>query len=323
MDDISHGALGAACAHILLGKKNNQIPWQAGAIAAIAPDIDVFFRLFSQDPMSGELWHRNFTHSLIFIPLGGLLVALALICFAHFRAHWRLTIAASLIGYSTHALLDACTSYGTLLFWPWSDARVSWDVISIIDPVFTLPLVLGTLWSVLNHERKFAMMSVLFAACFLVFNTFQHQRALDALAVYAKQQKYNLSKVRALPALTSSTRWRMIGEQNTCFFIGEAITSLWKASYINPIDQVLAFSKNTIPFKLSAGQTKDLATFSWFASNYLIIANHKPLTLADGRYTMGKNPIYSLWGVQFIPGQKHVNKIGAIPLNERCKIPQN
>lgn len=317
MDDITHGAIGAACAQIIFGRKNKQIPWKAGAIAAIAADLDIFIR-FGQGPMSTEVWHRNLTHALIFIPLGGLLVALALICFSHFRKHWQVTIGSCFIGYSTHGLLDACTSYGTVLYWPWSDARVSWDVISIIDPVFTLPLLLGTIWSVLNHERKFAVMSLIFAVLFLVFNTVQHQRALNGVEEFAKQQKLFLTHIRAIPVLTSSTVWRVIAKNKNCFLIAEALTPLWRERKVIPIEQVLSFSKIMVPFKLSAGQERDLAIFSWFTDNYLVVANNNPLMIADGRYTMGYNPIFSLWGIQLVPKQDHISKLGRTPISERC-----
>ena len=43
----------------------------------------------------------------------------------------------SFLGYFSHGLLDACTSYGTVLFWPLSNQRVGLNIISIIDPLFT------------------------------------------------------------------------------------------------------------------------------------------------------------------------------------------
>ncbi|MDB2316436.1 metal-dependent hydrolase, partial [Luminiphilus sp.] len=33
----------------------------------------------------------------------------------------------ALVGYATHGLLDACTTYGTMLLWPFSDARIAWS----------------------------------------------------------------------------------------------------------------------------------------------------------------------------------------------------
>ena len=45
----------------------------------------------------------------------------------------------STIGYATHGIIDSLTSYGTQLFWPFSNDRFATNTISIIDPLFTLP----------------------------------------------------------------------------------------------------------------------------------------------------------------------------------------
>ena len=113
-----------------------------GGLAGMAADLDILINS-SHDPMLILLYHRYFTHSLLFIPLGGLLVTLGLMLFKRFRAHWRLTYLAALIGYATHGILDAFTSYDTVLYWPFTNMRVSWDIISIIDPFITIPLILS------------------------------------------------------------------------------------------------------------------------------------------------------------------------------------
>ena len=45
----------------------------------------------------------------------------------------------------THVLLDALTSYGTQLFWPLTSAPVAISSIFIIDPLYTLPLLLAVI----------------------------------------------------------------------------------------------------------------------------------------------------------------------------------
>ena len=43
----------------------------------------------------------------------------------------------------THPLLDAFTVYGTQILLPFSDYPVGWSTLFIIDPLYTLPLVVG------------------------------------------------------------------------------------------------------------------------------------------------------------------------------------
>ena len=100
-------------------------------------------------------FHRQFTHSLVFIPVGALLVFLALRAVANrikirglatVRRTWPVD------GLCHHGLLDSCTSYGTQLFWPFSDARVAWDTMSIVDPLFTIPLLVFVITARTRHR---------------------------------------------------------------------------------------------------------------------------------------------------------------------------
>ena len=78
MDPVTQGALGAAASVALLGRRS---PVSAPALAAMgwlggmAADLDVLIRS-SSDPLLAIEYHRHFTHSLAFVPLGGLIVAL-------------------------------------------------------------------------------------------------------------------------------------------------------------------------------------------------------------------------------------------------------
>lgn len=98
----------------------------AGLLCGLAPDLDVLVSS-STDPLLPLEYHRQFTHSLIFIPVGGLICALVL--YLLFARHRSLSFGATYLyctlGYATHALLDSCTTYGTLLLWPFSDMRVA------------------------------------------------------------------------------------------------------------------------------------------------------------------------------------------------------
>ncbi|KTC82727.1 metal-dependent hydrolase [Legionella cincinnatiensis] len=317
MDPVTHAALGASCSQAILGKYSKHIPWKVGALAAMAPDLDIFIR-FKNNPLSLELWHRNFTHSFLFIPLGGILVALFFLCFSRYRACWKVTVCAALVGYATHGLLDALTSYGTVLLWPMSYKRISWDIIAIVDPMFTIPLILGIAWSVIHQDQKGVRLGLLFAGTFLLFNSIQHQRALQSIQAFATQQKLRLTSIRAMPALASSFYWRVIAKNNHCLIIKEVHTPLLKRSSIMSVAQIPLFS-NRSSASFTPGQQRDLALFSWFSDNYVVVAKQAPLILADGRYTLGNSPLYSLWGIEFLPRKEHITKLSSILLHEHCE----
>ncbi len=146
MDPVTQGLLGAALPQA--GSKASTIASAGllGFLSGMAADLDVLIRS-SNDSLLFLEYHRQFTHSLIFIPFGGALCALVLHQLLGRRrglAFYQSWIFCTL-GYATHALLDSCTTYGTQLLWPFSDERIAWNTISIIDPLFTLPLLLAVL----------------------------------------------------------------------------------------------------------------------------------------------------------------------------------
>ena len=117
MDPVSQGALGAIFAQTVSNKKKLLVGSIIGCLAGLAPDLDIFIRS-SSDPLLKLEFHRQFTHALVFIPIGALLVtAFARMLFKKFL-NWKETYFCCFVGYATHGLLDACTSYGTQLFWP-------------------------------------------------------------------------------------------------------------------------------------------------------------------------------------------------------------
>ena len=119
----------------------------AGALAGLAPDADILIGS-TTDPLLAIEHHRGFTHALIFVPAGAALVAALWLLGTEWRerGRWLALWAAAGISYLSHVLLDAATSYGTRLFWPFSDERAGWDWIAIVDPAFTVPLLVGLGW---------------------------------------------------------------------------------------------------------------------------------------------------------------------------------
>ena len=145
MDPISQAALGAIAPQSAAHKtKRDSLGLLRigliGALAGMAPDLDVLIQS-STDPLLQLEYHRQFTHSLIFIPVGAALCALAFWPFFKKHMSYQQIWLIATLGYGTHGLLDACTTYGTLLLWPFSDARIAWNTISVVDPKPTLVLV--------------------------------------------------------------------------------------------------------------------------------------------------------------------------------------
>ena len=116
MDPISQGVLGAAFAQTRGPKQMLAKAAAIGAIAGMVPDLDVLIRS-STDPLLAVEFHRHFTHSLFFIPIGGLLCSLLLypLLGKRWQLSYRQTLVWCMIGFATHGLLDGFTTFGTKL----------------------------------------------------------------------------------------------------------------------------------------------------------------------------------------------------------------
>ena len=131
LDIVTQGLLGATLAQASAGKNEARIATLIGFSSALLADADTLIRSAS-DPLLNIEFHRHFTHSLIFIPIGGLLAAVILWPFLRRHITFKRLFFYALLGYATSGLLDACTSYGTQLLWPFSDERIAWRIIAIV-----------------------------------------------------------------------------------------------------------------------------------------------------------------------------------------------
>lgn len=315
MDPITHGLLGASCSQVFLYKYDKHNAWIVGGLAAMAPDLDVFIQS-SDNPLLLFLFHRHFTHSLLFIPMGALIVTLGLMIFKRFRLNWKTTFLAAIIGYSTHGLLDACTTYGTVLLWPFSDSRISWDIVSIIDPFVTIPLCLGLVWAIVFDQRKAIMIAFTFLGSFFLFNIVQHHRAMTLVQQQLVQLGVKPEQVRALPKFLSSTQWRGISFDNDHVYVIDVSTPLFRNSYPQLSKKYRHFTQADLPdyVKKSPTLLNDFFIFNWFTDGFLIEANQTPLLLSDGRFLTDNKAELSIWSIQFSPKQKHVQRITTLPI---------
>jgi inner membrane protein len=142
MDSLTQAALGAAVGVATMGRRT--APWKAaawGAAWGTLPDLDAF--IDHGDPVSNMTLHRGHSHALFWLTLAApLLGALA----ARLNGEWALRRRwwlAAWLALVTHPLLDWMTVYGTQLLRPFTDTPYAIGSIFIIDPLYTLPLLVG------------------------------------------------------------------------------------------------------------------------------------------------------------------------------------
>tara|TARA_S200000501_G_C20823598_1_gene743987 strand:+ start:848 stop:1900 length:1053 start_codon:yes stop_codon:yes gene_type:complete len=142
MDSLTQIVLGASVAEATLGKKIGNKAIILGAIAGTIPDLDIITRFFVDD-LSASVMHRGFSHSLIFPFIAAPILAWILkkIYSRYSDVSFNDWFKMFFLAIITHPLLDAQTTWGTQLFWPF-EWRVAIENIFIIDPIYTLPFLI-------------------------------------------------------------------------------------------------------------------------------------------------------------------------------------
>jgi membrane-bound metal-dependent hydrolase YbcI (DUF457 family)/uncharacterized membrane protein len=175
MDTITHGIAGA-----LIGKafcsgdsmfppkpmSRARITTWALMVGAIFPDSDVLRDMLSKDPLLIITWHRSYTHSLLMLPLFALALA-GITRWVAKKFGWEAPSYAALtgiyaIGIASHILLDLVTTFGTMVWSPWSWSRPAWDLLFIVDFTMTgillIPQLLGWVHRDEKHAKRRAVM---------------------------------------------------------------------------------------------------------------------------------------------------------------------
>ncbi|MCK5809448.1 MAG: metal-dependent hydrolase [Cocleimonas sp.] len=300
MDPITQGALGALFAQTQAKSKQLGKAIIIGGLAGMAPDLDVLIRS-STDPLLALELHRHFTHSLFFIPIGGLICSLLFYPLLGKRWHisYLQTLLWCVIGFATHALLDGCTSYGTQLLWPLSNERFSWSFISIIDPLFTLPLLFLIYLAFKKDNRYYVNIALIWMCFYLALGYLQHQRALTLGAQLAKDRGHLPIRLKAKPSFANLVVWKIIYETEGNFHIdavkaGLFETKIWKGETLAKLD-----IKRDFPWlDTNSQQAKDIERFRWFSDDFLSIDPTNPLRIIDMRYSLVPNTVTALWGIE-------------------------
>lgn len=302
MDPLTQGLLGAAAAQALLGHRFRRA-WLVGAVGGMAPDLDVLISSGS-DPLLAVEYHRQLTHSLAFIPVGGAVAALPWMAARRLRRRWRTVLAASVAGYATHGLLDAFTTYGTQLFWPFSSHRVAWSSISIIDPLFTLALLAGVALAARRGTRRPAALALLFGALYIGTGAIQRERALAAQERIAAARGHERTRAEAFPTLGNLLVWRSLYESGDSLYADRIRVGPWGAARWTPGSAVERADEGGLSQaeRSDPRVARDFRRFRWFSSGWVARAPDDPTVIGDVRYSLRTTSFDPIWGVRFHPG---------------------
>lgn len=297
MDPFSQGVLGAACALPAARRPTLVAAGWVGGLSAMTPDLDLLIRSGS-DPLLAIEFHRHFTHSLAFAPFGALLCTLLLYPLFKRLLSFRACYGFSLLGFASHGLLDACTAYGTLWLWPFSDSRIAWDLISVVDPLFTLPLFFCVVAGAFMRRPILAVTGIAWGIAYVGMGYVQHERAVAASKTLAVERGHTPAMIAAMPSFGNLLLWKTIYADDGQFFV-DAVRASWGIKTFTGVDRPILDIARDFPWLDSASQqARDVERFRRFADGYIAVDPDRSNRIVDLRYSLVPNSANAFWGIE-------------------------
>lgn len=299
MDPLTQGVLGASLSQSASRKQNLVVAGVLGLLSGLAPDLDALIKSQS-DPLLALEFHRQFTHSLFFIPIGSLICALALHHLIakrrglSFKQSWLFCA----LGYGTHALLDACTTYGTQLLWPLTNARFAWNTISIIDPVYTLPILILLVFATLKRAPWLARVAFTWALVYPTLGMIQRDRAEAIGWQLAEERQHTPIRLEAKPSFANILVWKVVYETEAHYHVDAVRVGTSVITYPGESIAKLNVGRDLPWLDLDSQQAKDIERFRWFSNGYIAQDPADELRIIDVRYSIVPNQMKALWSIK-------------------------
>ena len=299
MDLLTQGLLGASLAQAGAKQQEIRIATGVGFFAGLLADADILIQS-DNDPLLTVEFHRHFTHSIYFVPLGGLIATFILWFFLRHKLSFLRLYLFCLLGYSLSGVLDALTSYGTHLFWPLSQERVALNLISVIDPIFTLILLVAMILAFRKKTAVLARTGLFFAGIYLCIGWIQLQRAENMALTLAETRGHRIEVSIVKPTLANLILWRSIYETGGKFYVDAIRVGFFSEPKIYEGEVIEKFipSLHTPELSEKSVLADDIARFNHFSGGYLGIKPERPHLLIDVRYSNLPTSTDPLWAIE-------------------------
>lgn len=302
MDSLTQLTLGAAVGEAVLGRKvgNKAIIW--GAVAGTLPDLDVLAYPF-WDVVEQFTYHRGVSHALFFLLLTTPVLGYLIHRF-HKRAgaspkDWTWLV---FWAFMTHIILDSFTNYGTQVFLPFSNYPVAFSTIFIIDPLYTLPLLVGVI-SVLfmartsGKRRVVNWLGIALSTFYLGLTGVNKVYINHVFASAVQEQNIAHTRIMTVPTALNNILWRAVVMDENGYY--EGFYSLLDD------DRDIAFEYTPVEYHLLDPIREEwpVERLIWFSRGfYRVEKNESEVIITDLRF--GQNGMYVF---QFNVGQIEKN----------------
>jgi inner membrane protein len=177
--------------------------------------------------------------------------------------------------------------------------RIAWNNVSVIDPLFTLPILLLVLMSYWRHSPTLARYALVWAVAYLLLGVVQRDRAATLGHDIAAARGHDVSRLEAKPTFGNLVVWKIVYETADKFFVDAVRVGIKSRHYEGASIDKLNIARDFPWLHPASQQAQDIERFRWFSNRYLAIA--KDHSIIDVRYSLVPNQIDALWRIALNP----------------------
>lgn len=324
MDSVTQFVLGAAVAEVTLKRarekgdasQGRDFAWGAallGGLVGTLPDLDVVFRKYLTGPQALG-FHRGVTHSVFFCTLFTPLLAWLLSkLFRGYDVRWKQWNLFVWLGLNTHWMIDSLTTYGTQVFLPFSNYPVNIGSVFIIDVVYTIPMLIGLLWTLIAsrgdrpYRPRGAQAGLLFSTVYLVLTLGSKYAVLARFESSARENNIPYIQLISVATPFNSILWYGYADTGEDVYVADS-------SLLDPFDRKVTWQR--IPKNLDKlpnfGKGPADQRLIWFSRGFyrLDVVDGQPV-FVDLRFGRMKS-----WFLPVDPqGDDYLFRFGLLPAN--------
>lgn len=315
MDSVTQIVLGIAVAEVCAGKELKNRGFLYGAILGTIPDLDVIVGKFLT-PLDGIMIHRGLSHSLVFALLSSLLFGWLIAKIEKTRISFKTAYWLSFWCLITHVLLDMFTTWGTQILWP-LPYRYSLNTIFVIDPLYTVPLLISLIfvWRAkeITRRQKYVRIGLYISSTYLALSCLIKLYADHQFSKALKAQNISYEKLMVKPSALNLILWNANVSTKGGYYLGDY--SLFDTKPI----QFTAYPKHPeleIPLKDNPDFKKlQVISEGWYTVN----ENNGRIYFNDLRFGLlddnPKNPQF-VFSYEFVPTANGLKAV-EVPKNRR------
>jgi inner membrane protein len=217
------------------------------------------------------------------------------------KIRWLIAVFLSLF---THSIIDSFTVYGTQFLLPFSNYPFGWGTIFVIDPLYTIPLLLGltALFFITKNPGmalRLNMVGIIVSSLYLIWSIGAQKHVSSVAEKSLLNQNISVSKTLAGPSPFNTLLWRVIGMTDSGYV--EGVYSLFDESEAIKFNFYLSekIFLNTI------SDSWHVQRLQWFTKGFYRVSNiDDKIIITDLRMGIGE-----LYFFNFVVGEINKDKI--------------